>query len=133
MPVLLLVVKANTMAPPIPVSENVGYGLVYDKAKAMEEIAQELEAKKKARKEEDEDKSVDSHPSETEWLIPQWEEFLKKEEKKKTEQVVIVDVAKECRFCIKTPCVLNYEFFTELMSMAEGLDGASCDQQREKI
>jgi hypothetical protein len=99
-----------------------GYGMDYDEAKALAEFA--------AMKNEvvEEEESIDSHPSENEWLIPQWNAFLKtaeeedkKKEDKKEEEEEVADVIKECRFCGKAPCVVDFKFYNEMVAEAEEL------------
>jgi hypothetical protein len=149
------------MVPP-PVSQNTGYGLDYDEEAALAEMLKEHEEKlaKKVKamatgkleidsddewnqffigrkNEQDVDDSVDSHPSETEWLIPQYNAWqagkennkMKEEESvdidvaadnKKTKDGDISDIVKDCDFCNSIPCVLKRNnLFNELVALAE--------------
>jgi hypothetical protein len=71
-------IEGKTMAPPVPVD----YGMDYDFEKAMAWLTstnKKEEDESIHKKEEDE--SVDSHPSENELLLTQYNEMKKKEEK----------------------------------------------------
>lgn len=85
----------------------------YDEKKAMAEMTKAV------------DTSVDSHPSEDEWLLPKaraWkEEVEKKMAAAKEEAEEIKDVVKVCKFCECTPCLLD-KVYDEMMFVAEGYE-----------